>query len=37
MVRTLLAVALLATLAACGSDITAADPDQGGSMVTSGG
>jgi hypothetical protein len=39
MVRKLLAVFLLATLAACASDITAADADQtqGGTMVTSGG
>lgn len=39
MVRKLLALALLTMLAACGSEITAADADQpqGGTMVTSGG
>jgi hypothetical protein len=39
LVRRLLALALLASLAACGRSITAADdaPNRGGTMVTSGG
>jgi hypothetical protein len=39
MVRRLLAIALLATLAACSGSITGAEegPNRGGTMVTAGG